>query len=254
MRINRVPSSLRRTKMGDLDGAQTGQTKLVEQSHQMNTIESQNKDTSKLIPPNQALEVSTFAKKPSADLRSREDRHKMDITGPPEISKKLAKSTPVERLVAISINTKSAERIKPTGNVDQNNTYAYCEIKSAKPLAKPASATRSMTVSKGQKAPEKAKPMGKVDSSDICGATEMISGRGPAKSKSAERVTALSNNAKIAGKAKPMNNVNVMDISEPHKSDSVQLSTKTAPAERLMAVSNTGTTTSSRVGVIKRKR
>lgn len=254
MRINRVPSSLRRTKMGDLDGAHTGQTKLVEQSDQMNIIESQNNDNSKLLPSNQSLEVSTLAKKPSADLRSKEAMDKMDITGPPEISKKLVKQTQVERLVAISINTKSAERIKPLDNVDQNNIYAWCEIKSAKPVAKPAPAKGSSTVSKGQKAPEKAKPTVKVDKTDICGATEIISGNGPAKSKSAERVTALSNNAKIAGKAKPMSNVNMMDIREPHKRNSVQLSAKPAPAERLMAVSNIGTTTSSRVRGIKRKR
>lgn len=253
MRINRVPSSLRRTKIGDLDGAHTGQTKLVEQSDQMKIIESQNNDNSKLPPHNQPLEVSTLAKKPSADLRSKEAMDKMDITGSPEISTKLVKSTPVERLVAISINTKSAERIKPMDNVDQSNIYAWGE-KSANPVAKPAPAERSMTVSKGQKAPEKAKPMVKVDKSDICGATEIISGIGPAKSKSAERVTAISNNAKLAGKAKPMSNVNMMDISEPHKRNSVQLSARPAPAERLMAVSNIGTTTSARVRGIKRKR
>lgn len=254
MRINRVPSSLRRTKIGDLDGAHTGQTKLVEQSDQMNIIESQNNDNSKLLHPNQPLEVSTLAKKPSADLRSKEAMDKMDITGPPEISKKLVKSSPVERLVAISINTKSAERIKPMDNLDQSNIYALCESKSAKPVAKPAPTERSMTVSKGQKAPEKAKPMDKVDKSDICGATGIISGRGPAKSKSAESITAIPNNAKLAGKAKPMSNVNMMDISEPHKRNSVQLSARPAPAKRLMAASNIGTTTSARVRGIKRKR
>lgn len=253
MRINRVPSSLRRTKIGDLDGAHKRQTKPVEQSDQMNIVEPQNNDTSKLLPPHQPLEVSGHAKKPSADLRSKKAMDKMDITGPPEISTTSIKPTPVERTVAASISTKSAEWIKPKDNVDQNNIYAWRESQSRKPVAKPAPAERSMAVSNNQNASEKAKPMVKVDNSDICGPTEITSGRGSTKSKSAERVTALSNNGKIAGKAKPMSNVNMIDISEPHKRNSVQLSTKPAP-ERLMAVSNIGTTTLARIRGIKRKR
>lgn len=250
MRINRVPSSLRRTKMRDLEGAHTGPTKTVEQSDQTNIIQPQINDTSKLLPPNQSLEVLGHAKKPSADLRSQKAQEKMDITSPPET---LAKPTLVERPDTVSLNTKSAERTKPMDNVDQNNIYAWRETKSGKPLAKPSPAERSMAVSNNQKATEKAKPMVKVDKSDISGPTEVISGRGPASSKSGERVTALSNNTKIAGKAKPMSSVN-MDINEPHKRNSIQQSAKPAPEGRPMAVSNIGTTTSARIRGIKRKR
>ena len=249
MRINRVPSSLRRSKMGDLDSARTGPSEPVEQSNQMNIIEPHNKDNSKPLPPNQLLEVSGQVKKPSADLRSKKAMGRIDITGPPEISKTLVKPTPVERPIA-STNTQAAARTKPTDSVDQNNIYAWRESKSGKYVAKPVPAETLMAVSNSQKAPEKAKPTVKVDKSDIYGPTENISCRGPTNSKSEGRSAVLSSNAKIAGRTKPMNNVNMTDISESHKRISVQLSAKPAP----MAVSDTGIITSARIKSIKRKR
>lgn len=249
MRINRVPSSLRRSKMGDLDSARTGPSEPVEQTNQMSIIEPHNKDNSKPLPPNQLLEVSAQVKRPSADLRSKKAMDRIDITGSPQISKTFVKPTPVERPNS-SISTQAAERTKPTGSVDQNNIYAWRESKSGKQVAKPVPAERLMAISNSQKAPEKAKPMVKVDNSDIYGPTENISGRGPTNSKSQGRVAVLSSNAKIAGRVKPMNNLNMMDISESNTRISVQLSAKPAP----MAVSDTRIITSARIKSIKRKR
>lgn len=247
MRINRVPSSLRRAKMGDLDSAQTRRSEPVEQSNQMNIIEPQNKDTIKPLPPNQPLEVSGNARK------SKKAMDRIDNNGPPEISKTLIKPTPTERPKA-SIHTQAAERTEPMASVDQNNIYAGRESKSGKLVAKPAPAERLTAASNHQKVVEKAKPVVKVDKPDICGPPESIPGRGPAKSKLEGRVTALSNNAKIAGRARPTTNVNMTDISESHKRISVQLSAKHAPAERQTAVYNTGIITSARIRGTKRKR
>ena len=249
MRINRVPSSLRRTKMGDLDGARTGPSEPVEQSNQMNIIEPHNNENSKRLPSNQPLEDSGNTKKPSADLRSKKAMIRVDITGPPDISKTLVKLTPVERPNA-SIIKQAAERTKPMDSVGQNNIYAWRESKSGKYVAKPVPAERLMAVSNSQKAPENAKPMVKVGKSDIYGPTENISGRGPIKSISEGREAALSSNAKIAGRAKPTNNLKMMDISESPKLIPVQLSAKTAP----MAISDTRIITSAGIKGIKRKR
>lgn len=253
MRINRVPSSFRRTKMGDLDSARTGPSEPVKQSNQMNIVEPHNKENSKLLPPTQPLEVSGHAKKPSDDLRNKKAMGRADITGSPEINKTLVKPTPVERPNA-SINTHVADQKKPMDSVDQNNVYAWRESKSGKHVAKPVPAERLMAVSNSQEAPEKAKTMVKVDKSHIYGPTESISGRGPTKSISESRLTTLSSNAKIAGRAKPMNNMNMMDISEAHKRISVQLSVKPSPTERPMAVSNNGIIASARIKGMKRKR
>lgn len=223
--------------MGEPDGGHTGQTKPLEQVDHMNIIEPHNSNTSKSLPPDQPLEGLGYAKKPSADFRSKKAMDRMGITAPPEISKALIK--PV---------------IKPMENVDQHNIYTWRESKPGKPVAKPAKTEKSITVSNNQKAHEKAKPIVKVDKTNTCGPTEIIPGRAPRKSKSAESATAISNNAKIAGKTRPKSNLKVMDISEAHKRTSVQLSAKSAPTERPMAVSNIGTTTSARIRGIKRKR
>lgn len=249
MRINRVPSSLRRSKMGDLDSAHTGPSEPVEQTNQGNTNEPHHKDKSKPLPPNQPLEASGQVKKPLADLRSKKAMGRIDITSPPEISKTLVKQTPAEGPNA-STNKQAAERTNPTDSADQNNIYAWRESKSGKHVAKPVPAERLMAVSISQKAPGKAKPMVKVDRPDIYGPTEDISGRGPTNSKSEGRVAVLSSNAKIAGRAEPMNNINMTDISESHKRISVQLSAKPAP----MAVSNNGIITLAHIKSKKRKR
>lgn len=247
MRINRVPSSLRRTKMGDLDSARMRQSESAEQRNQMNIHEPHDKHTSKPLPPGQPLEASGNAKK------SKKAMDRIDITSSPEISKTLIKPTLAERPNA-SNNAQDLERTKPMGGVDHNNISAWRESKSGKYLAKPMPAERSVATSNCQKGPDKAKPVVNVDKSDTYGPPESISGRGPANSISEWRVTALSNNAKIAGRAKPKNNVNMMDISESHKRISVQLSAKPAPVERPLDVSNTGIITSARITGIKRKR
>lgn len=249
MRINRVPNSLRRSKMGDLESARKGPSEPVEQTNQVNTIEPHNKDNSKTLPPNQPLEASGQVKKPSADLRSKKAMGRIDITSHPERSKTLVKQTSVEGPNA-STNKQAAERTKPMDSADQNNIYAWRESKSGKHVAKPALAERLMAVSINQKAPEKAKDMDKVDKSDIYGPTESISGRGPTNSKSEGRVTVLSSNAKIAGREKPTNNMNLTDMSESHKRISVQLSAKPAP----IAVSDNGIITSAHIKSKKRKR
>lgn len=238
MRINRVPSSLRRTQMGDLNHAHTGPTKPAERSDQMNINEPQNEDT-KIIPPHQFSEVLDHAKKPSADLRSQKAKEKMDIT-----SRLPDKPTPVRRPVTVLVNKKSAERIKPQDNVDQNNIYAWRESKSCKPVAKPVPASIN------QKATEKPRPVVKVDISDIRGPTDIISGRETLNTESAERVIELSNNSK----AKPMSTLNMAGINEPPKGNSVQLSDSPAPVERPITVSNVGTTTSAHIRGVKRKR
>lgn len=249
MRINRVPSSLRRSKMGDLDSARTGPSEPVEQTNQMKIIDPHNKDNSKALPPKQLLEVSCQVKKPSADLRSKKAMDRIDITGSPEISKILVKPSPIER-PNTSASTQAAERTKPTDSVDQNNIYVWRESKPGKQVAKPVPAERLMAVSNIQKAPEKTKPMVIVDKSDIPGPIENISGRGPTNSKSEGRVAVLASNAKVAGRAKPMNNVNMTDISESNTRISVQLPAKPAP----VAVSDTTIITSGRIKSIKRKR
>lgn len=253
MRINRVPSSLRRTKMGDLDSALTGPSEPVEESNQMNIIEPHIKDDSKPLPPDPPLEVSGHAKNPSADLRSKKAQGRIDITGPPEMNKPLVKPSPADRPNA-SIDLPAAERTKPMDSVDQTDIYAWRESKSGKQVAISVPAERLIAPSNSQKGSARAKPMVKVVKSEIYETTESISGRGPSKSKSEVRVAAPSKNAKIAGRAKPMDNVNVVDISESHKRNSVQLSPKPAPTERLMTVSNTGIITSARIKGIKRKR
>lgn len=241
MRINRVPSSLRRTKMGDLHSAHMRQSESAEQRNQMNINEPLDKDISKPLPPGQPLEASGNAKK------SKKAMDRIDITSPPKISKTLIKPTPAE-IPNASNNAQALERTKLMGGVDQNNIYAWRESKSGKYLAKPMPAERSVATSNSRKAPEKRKPVVNVDKSDNYGPPESIFSRGPANAISEGRVIAL------AGRANPKNNDNMMDISESHKRIPVQLSAKPSPVERQMDVSNTGIITSARIGGTKRKR